>query len=95
MAENGKWQFAFFIITVFTFAVGGGVIYNDRVRAEEDQKITSMMIACDKQIVNDFGSKLDIIISQNTETKTLLAATLTKVDINSGRISKIEDRIYK
>ena len=36
---NGRWQFGFWILTVFTVVVGGSVIFNDRVRATEDQRI--------------------------------------------------------
>ena len=36
---NGRYQFAFWVITVFTVILGGGLIFNDRVRASEDQRV--------------------------------------------------------
>ena len=41
MSENGnsRWSLAFWVVTVFTVIVGGSVVFNDRVRATEDQRV--------------------------------------------------------
>ena len=40
MGENGgRWQMAFWVVSVFTVIVGGSVVFNDRVRATEDQRV--------------------------------------------------------
>ena len=46
---NGKWSFAFFIITGFTVLLGGAVITNDRVRASEDQRVEIKLENCNRE----------------------------------------------
>ena len=73
--ENGKWQLAFWIITVIcgVWLVGltGGVVVNDRIRGDEDQRIE------DKTDL-----KLDKITDLVTEQRVDMGKVMTRLGID-------------
>jgi hypothetical protein len=49
--------------------------------------------AADQEVAKEIGSKLDVIIQQNTDTKVALAGISQQVLVNTRRLDKIEDRV--
>ena len=46
--------------------------------------------AADQEIARDIGSKLDVIIQQNTDTKVALAGISSQVSTNTKRLDRLE-----
>ncbi|MFH1231879.1 MAG: hypothetical protein V1709_10330 [Planctomycetota bacterium] len=51
--------------------------------------------SCDAQISSEIGKKLDVIITQNVDIKTVMAGAMKQIEINTSRLGKLEDKIYK
>ena len=77
MSENGKWQLAFWVVTVFFFVSVGtltaSVVANDRRREDEDSRIQSSIEA-----------RLEKYISQNSEQHLAIIGDLREIKAKMG-----------
>jgi len=76
MAQDGKWQLAFWIVTAGILILTGNVVANDRIRASEDQRIEVLISKLAEQV----NCKLDY----NTAAHTQMMCDLVQIKTSLG-----------